>query len=63
MRAGIELEQVVMLETTPEGALVRKLTPIEKNEYQLRTGQSMFFATAEEFDEALMALPYEESDE
>lgn len=52
-------ESVVMLESTPLGALVRKLTPTEKNEYQRQTGESVVFMTADEFDETLMALPYE----
>lgn len=56
-RAGVEHETVVMLESTADGALVRKLTPTEKNEYQLRTGESVVFLSSEEFDEALMTLP------
>jgi len=38
-RAGVQGESVVMLESTAQGALVRRLTPTEKNEYQLRTGR------------------------
>jgi hypothetical protein len=58
-RAGIEHEPLVMLESTERGALVRKLTPIEKNDYQERTGENVFFATKQEFDEAVLAIPYE----
>ncbi len=60
-RAGLEHEPVVMLESTDAGALVRKLTPIEKSEYQERTGESVFFATEQEFDEAVLALPYDQA--
>jgi hypothetical protein len=58
-RAGLEHEPVVMLESAEQGALVRKLTPIEKNEYSERTGESVFFATEQEFDEAVLALRYD----
>ena len=59
-RAGLEHEPVAMLESADGGALVRKLTPIEKNEYPERTGESAFFATARELDEALLALPHDD---
>src|SRR5438445_12677973 len=62
-RAGLEHEPVVMLESTDAGALVRKLTPTEKNEYQERTGENVFFATEQEFDEAILALPYDRETE
>lgn len=39
-RASVEHEPVVMLESTTNGALVRKLTPAENNEYSLRTGEN-----------------------
>lgn len=58
-RAGVQGESVVMLESTAQGALVRKLKPTEKNEYQLRIGENVVFLTTEDFDEALMALPRE----
>jgi hypothetical protein len=58
-RAGVEHEPVVMLETMDGGALVRKLTPAEKNEYQERTGENVFFASEQEFDEALLSLPHD----
>lgn len=58
-RAGLEHEPVVMLESTDGGALVRKLTPIEKTEYAERTGENVFFASEQEFDEAMLALPYD----
>ena len=58
-RAGLEHEPVVMLESTDGGALVRKLTPTEKNEYSERTGENVFFASEQEFDEAILALPYD----
>ena len=48
-----------MLESADGGALVRKLTPAEKNEYAERTGENVFFATEQEFDEAILALPYD----
>lgn len=48
-----------MLESSSRGALVRKLTPTEKNGYQKRTGENVFFATAEEFDDAILAAPYD----
>jgi hypothetical protein len=57
--ADAEHEPVVMLERSSRGALVRKLTPTEKNEYQERTGENAFFATAEEFDDAILAVPYD----
>jgi hypothetical protein len=58
-RSGLEHEPVVIVESTERGELVRKLTPVEKNEYQERTGENVFFATEQEFDETLLALPYE----
>jgi hypothetical protein len=58
-RSGLDHEPVVIVENIGRGELVRKLTPAEKNDYQARTGESVFFASAEEFDEALLALPYE----
>jgi len=61
-RAGVEHEPVVMLESTEQGALVRKLTPAEKNEYQEQTGETVFFASEQEFDEAILALPYDGED-
>jgi hypothetical protein len=48
-----------LLDGAQGGELVRKLTPVEKNEYQERTGENVFFATEQEFDETLLALPYE----
>jgi hypothetical protein len=50
---------VLIVESTERGELVRKLTPTEKNEHQERTGESVFFATDQEFDEAMVAAPYE----
>jgi hypothetical protein len=47
-----------------DGPTVRgvcKLTAVEKNEYQERTGEDVFFATEQEFDEAILALPYDEN--
>jgi len=58
-RAGLEHEPVVMLESTDRGELVRKLTPIEKNEHQEHTGENVFFASEQEFDEAALSLPYD----
>jgi hypothetical protein len=58
-RSGLTYEPVVIVESTVRGELVRKLTPAEKNDYQACTDENLFFASAEEFDEALLALPYE----
>jgi hypothetical protein len=58
-RAGLEHEPVVIVESTDRGELVRKLTPAEKNEHQERTGENVFFASEQEFDEAVLAVPYE----
>jgi hypothetical protein len=58
-RAGLEHEPLVIVESTARGELVRKLTPYEKNEHQERTGESVFFASEQEFDEAMLAAPYE----
>jgi hypothetical protein len=58
-RAGLEHEPLVIVESTARGELVRKLTPYEKNEHQERTGKSVFFASEQEFDEAMLAAPYE----
>jgi hypothetical protein len=58
-RSGLQHEPVVIVESTERGELVRKLTPAEKNDYQERTGENVFFASEQEFDEALLALPYE----
>ena len=59
-RSGLEHEPVVVVESTERGELVRQLTPAEKNDYQERTGKNVFFASEEEFDEAVLALPYED---
>ncbi len=59
-RAGLEHEPVVIVESTERGELVRKLTPAEKNDYQARTGKDVFFASEQEFDEAILALPYDD---
>jgi hypothetical protein len=58
-RAGLEHEPLVIVESTARGELVRRLTPDEKNEHQERTGESVFFASEQEFDEAMLAAPYE----
>ncbi len=58
-RAGLEHEPLVIVESTARGELVQKLTPDEKNDYQEHTGQSVFFATKQGFDEAMLAAPYE----
>jgi hypothetical protein len=58
-RADLQHEPVLIVESTERGELVRKLTPTEKNEHQERTGESVFFATDQEFDEAMLATPYE----
>jgi hypothetical protein len=58
-RADLQHEPVLIVESTERGELVRKLTPTEKNEHQERTGESVFFATDREFDEAMLAAPYE----
>jgi hypothetical protein len=49
----------VIVESTARGELVRKLTPEEKNDHQEHTGRNVFFATEQEFDEAMLAAPYE----
>jgi hypothetical protein len=59
-RADVEYEPLVMLESTPDGALVRKLTPAEKVEYAGRTGETVFFGSDAEFDEAVLGIPYED---
>lgn len=56
-RADVEHEPLVMLESTPDGALVRKLTPAEKVQYAERTGESVFFGSAAEMDEAVLGVP------
>lgn len=56
-RADVEHEPLVMLESTPDGALVRKLTPAEKVQYAERTGDRVFFASAAEMDEAVLGVP------
>lgn len=58
-RADLQHEPLVIVESTERGELVRGLSPTEKNEYQERTGESVFFATAQEFDEAMLTAPYE----
>jgi len=58
-RSGLEHEPTVIVESAERGELVRKLTPTEKNAYQERTGENVFFASEQEFDEAVLALPYE----
>lgn len=58
-RAGVEHEPVVMLERTDAGALVRKLTVAEKLDHAERTGENVFFGSDKEFDEAVLAVPYE----
>jgi hypothetical protein len=55
-RADLEHEPLVMLESTPDGALVRKLTPAEKVQYAERTGESVFFGSAAEMDEAVLGV-------
>jgi hypothetical protein len=62
-RAGLEHEPLVIVESTERGELVRRLTPTEKNEHQERTGESVFFASEREFDEAMLAAPYEGDDQ
>ncbi|MGH2832399.1 MAG: hypothetical protein ACRDK2_06450 [Solirubrobacteraceae bacterium] len=59
-RVGLEHEPMVIVESTERGELVRKLTPAEKNEYQERTGENVFFGTEQEFDEAILAVPYDD---
>jgi hypothetical protein len=56
VRAGIENEPLVMLESTDAGGLVRKLTVTEKIEYAERTGQNAFFGSDQEFDEAVRSV-------
>ncbi len=63
VRANLEHEPLVMLESTPDGALVRKLTPAEKVQYSERTGESVFFGSAAEMDEAVLGIPVEDSGE
>jgi hypothetical protein len=58
--SGLEHEPVVIVETTEQGELVRKLTPPEKNDYQKRTGKNVFFASEQEFDEAMLAVAFED---
>jgi len=58
-RSGLQHEPVVIVESTERGELVRKLTPAEKNDYQERTGENVFFASEQEFDKAVLAVPYE----
>ena len=59
-RADVEHEPLVMLQRTPDGALVRKLTPAEKVQYAERTGESVFFGSAAEMDEAILGVPVDE---
>src|SRR5205823_2834642 len=59
--AGLEHEPVVMLESVDRGALVRKLTPVEKNDYSEQTGENAFFGTEQEFDEAILAIRHDDS--
>ena len=54
--AGIELEQVVMLEPSERGLIVRKLTPEEKVEHSERTGESAFLGSDEEQEAFFAAL-------
>jgi hypothetical protein len=56
VRAGLENERLVMLESTDAGELVRKLTVAEKVEHTKRTGESAFFAGDQEFDEAVRSV-------
>ncbi len=56
VRAGIESEPLVMLESTDGGGLVRKLTVAEKIEYAERTGENVFFGSDQEFDEAVRSV-------
>jgi hypothetical protein len=56
VRAGIENEPLVMLESTDAGGLVRKLTVAEKLEYAERTGENAFFGNDQEFDEAVRSV-------
>ena len=56
VRAGIENEPLVMLESTDAGGLVRKLTVAEKIEYAERTGENVFFGSDQEFDEAVRSV-------
>lgn len=58
-RADLQHESLVIVESTERGELVRKLTAAEKNEHQERTGENVFFATEQEFDEAMLAAPYD----
>jgi hypothetical protein len=60
VRADLEHEPLVMLESTPDGALVRKLTPAEKVQYAERTGESVFFGSAAEMDEAVLGVAVDE---
>lgn len=60
-RADVEHEPLVMLVSTPDGALVRKLTPAEKLEYAERTGESVFFGSSAEMDEAILSVPVEDA--
>lgn len=58
-RADLQYEPLVIVESTERGGLVRKLTPAEKNGHQERTGENVFFATDQEFNEAMLAAPYD----
>lgn len=49
-----------MLESTPDGAPVRKLTPAEKVQHAERTGESVSLASAAEMDEAVLGVPVDE---
>jgi hypothetical protein len=54
--AGLELERVVMLEPTPNGLTVRKLTADEKIDHSERTGEAAFLGSDEEQEEFFAAL-------
>lgn len=56
VRAGIDMEPLVMLESTEPGGLVRKLTVAEKIEYAERTGANVFFGSDQEFDTAVRSV-------
>ncbi|WP_249021349.1 hypothetical protein [Conexibacter sp. S30A1] len=49
-----------MLESTPAGALFRKLTPAQKVRYAKRTGENVFFASVAEMDEAVLGVAVDE---
>ena len=59
-RADVEHEPLVMLESTPDGALVRKLTPAEKVSYGKPTGENVFVASVAEMDEAVLGVAVDE---